>query len=98
VPGDHHLTRGRQDQIDQDLDERGLAGPVRAEEAKDLSRMEIDVDAAQGGNASRPAAWVAQEVQESARGWVDLVQVSNPDRRRRIRHRVSERRATGCDA
>ena len=42
--GDHRLTRGRREQRGQHPEGRGLAGPIRAEEAEDLAGADRQVD------------------------------------------------------
>jgi hypothetical protein len=49
---DARLTRARGNQVQQDLDCRGLAGPVRPEEAEDLTGFNGEVEAVQGDLAA----------------------------------------------
>jgi len=47
VPVDAHLARARRDDAADDVDQRGLAGAVRAEQREDLAALDLEVDALQ---------------------------------------------------
>ena len=51
VAADERRPGGRRQERRQDVDGRGLPGPVRAEEAVDLARLDDDVDAVDGAGA-----------------------------------------------
>jgi hypothetical protein len=49
VPVDGGAARGRLEQRGEDPDERGLAGPVRADESEHVAGLDVERHAAQGG-------------------------------------------------
>jgi len=47
VTADRHLAVSRRDDAADDVDQRGLAGAVRAEQREDLALLDLQVDALQ---------------------------------------------------
>src|SRR5581483_3599130 len=88
LAGEDQLAAGRREQAGDDVEERGLAGPVRADQAEHLALFDLNGDAADGAQAAEDFGYLAS-LQERAHAertpayWYGLMPFGPRFRRRR---------------